>query len=848
MLNRLKINFYAVVAIALTSAGYSEDLRVSVTPNPVFVGETAQYQIVSTIGKPIVKSFPEVDGINWNTSAPYASVQIVNFNRTDALTYQFTITKPGDYIIPSVELEVGTNTHRLKPVKITAQQRQFRNNNQTLTLDDLIFLKVSYDGAVDPPKKVYLGQEIELLIKLYVDSRLNIYTDTFDQSRSFANPDNYFPTLSLDNVVYRDYSAKNKHNSKFLYEEIPSEIMDNRRFRVFTYKTNISGIEIGKIEGVIEHNIPIIDPNRQRQQARRGFDDFFSFDDFFGSSRLSRSNRVFTHRVQENVPEISVLSVPSDKMKDGYYLGLIGTWNLELSVDRSTVSVGEDITLILEVQGVGNIAALSAPELELPGFRLYPPEINREQLRESHGTIKWVVIPLNTSSQFPKLTFTTFDPRSGNFDVHEFNLELKILEAKVQSKSAPIIEDYTEDSRDELVDTREIHRVTDILYIKTKLGPNSKLPLWKNVNILAGGLGVIGPASFLFSLLLSIRKERLDGSLSYRRRRDAVRNRRRIFREIKQSSPDSLPRVIRDELVPFLLAIYNLPPGATSTDLQDNIDDPELTEILKRAEIGGFMPGQRTEIDAQMLLKKVKNLLIIICCFCVYSTGICEDQMAAAALHYDQGNVEKAEEIYRDLLGSRPGNSELLYNLGNCAYRKGEYGKALVYYERARRLKPRDSDVIENLNFVRSQLSLPSIRTKNTPVDLIITFRDYLRPDEWLILAAVFWCMVWIIMAINRVKRERTIILPLVMAAGVLASLFSYWAQIRSLYSENQAIIIAQDTPIFRLPHQTDGGKAKFVLNVGDYVIIEEQRADWSRIRIDQDEGWVKNDVIDRIW
>ena len=837
----LKFKFIIGLILCLTENFYSSDITVTVNPNPSFVGETGQYKIASTVGKPNLKSLPEVDGIKWVENGPHVGLKIINFKRTDTLTYEFTFIKPGTHAIPPVEVQVGNRVLTTNPIKLSVQERQFRGESQNLTLDELVFLKISYNEDINPPQKIYLGEEITLTIKLYVDHRLEIYADKFDQSKSFTSPNNYFPTLNLDNVVYRDYSDENQYNSKFLYKDGQSDIVEQRRFQVFTYQSGISGIEVGDIKGRIEHTIPIVDPNRKRGNRRDPFDDFFRL------SGLSRRNQIFTHQVQATIHQISVLSVPTDQLENGFYLGLVGMWKVQLTVDQPTASVGEDVTLTLNVQGTGNIASLSAPKLEIPGFRIYPPEMNRKTSSESHGSIKWVIIPLNASSQFPSLKFKTFNPKSEKFDTYEFHPTLKVKPAEKQP-AGPIIEDFSKKSKKGLTKSRKIHRASDILYIKKELGQNTRLPLWKNVRFLVVSLALFGPMCYFTLVLLTIRKEKLEGSLSFKRRRDALRNRRRIFREIRQASPDDIPRVISEDLIPFLKAIMDLPPGATSTELLERITDKDLIEILKQAEIGGFMPGQATQIDPYILLKKVKNLLIIIFCFILSNTGICEDLFTVAGHFYDQGNIEEAEGIYQDLLENNLGNSALLFNLGNCAYRRGDYGNSIVYYERARRLKPRDSDIVENLNFVRSQLNLPPVQSSETPLELVTTLRDQMRPDAWLICAGASWSIIWIILSIHRVKRYSLLFLLSVISVILLVSLGAYFSQLQGTYSKNQAVVVAQKTPIFRLPRQSDGGKAKFVLNVGDSVAIIEQRSDWSRIRIDQDEGWVQNNAIGSVW
>lgn len=68
------------------------------------------------------------------------------------------------------------------------------------------------------------------------------------------------------------------------------------------------------------------------------------------------------------------------------------------------------------------------------------------------------------------------------------------------------------------------------------------------------------------------------------------------------------------------------------------------------------------------------------------------DQFSEAALLYEEAAKEEGV------------SSELYYNLGNCYYRMGKIGQAIVCYERALRLDPTNTDARSNLDFVNSKI------------------------------------------------------------------------------------------------------------------------------------------------
>ena len=69
---------------------------------------------------------------------------------------------------------------------------------------------------------------------------------------------------------------------------------------------------------------------------------------------------------------------------------------------------------------------------------------------------------------------------------------------------------------------------------------------------------------------------------------------------------------------------------------------------------------------------------------------------------YEKGDYRGAEKLYEDLIKSGVVNSALYYNAGNASFKTGSTGKAILYYERALRIAPRDEDIKQNLRYISS--------------------------------------------------------------------------------------------------------------------------------------------------
>ena len=102
-------------------------------------------------------------------------------------------------------------------------------------------------------------------------------------------------------------------------------------------------------------------------------------------------------------------------------------------------------------------------------------------------------------------------------------------------------------------------------------------------------------------------------------------------------------------------------------------------------------------------MKHIFSLLIIIaCCFSAKSESSLIQQADSA---YTADNFKEAADTYLHVIATEGTSATLQYNLGNCYYRLGEMGKAILAYERALRLDPTFDDARNNLDFVNSRIA-----------------------------------------------------------------------------------------------------------------------------------------------
>ena len=260
----------------------------------------------------------------------------------------------------------------------------------------------------------------------------------------------------------------------------------------------------------------------------------------------------------------------------------------------------------------------------------------------------------------------------------------------------------------------------------------------------------------------------------------------------------------------------------------------------------------RSSITIDSVIKSIPKLGIFLAVFSCTNVFAWAEPIINGQDQYDQGNYKEACDFFAQELEKvekeQPGetDSQLIYNLGNCEYRLGNFGKALVLYERAYRLNPRDADIYWNLTFTRNQLDLPAKYDSSSPSGNIRKFRDNLKSDEWFRIAALILLIFFIYLASCRLRNKKMLIPALI--CTIILSAFSIgaavWKLQSSTSSDNQAYVITSKAPVYTLAKEDDEFE-KFTLIEGAEVEITERRKKWCWIKTTKGEGWIKTEAID---
>jgi tetratricopeptide (TPR) repeat protein len=219
---------------------------------------------------------------------------------------------------------------------------------------------------------------------------------------------------------------------------------------------------------------------------------------------------------------------------------------------------------------------------------------------------------------------------------------------------------------------------------------------------------------------------------------------------------------------------------------------------------------------------------------------------------YQRGDFERAAKTYERILSEGVASANMYYNLGNAYVRLEDYGRALLNYERARRLAPRDSQIIANIQYVKSLLSSGSDDSDSLHfISRMLDIYRYFTVNEVIVATSLFYFTLVVLIGITMLRRELKVRFKLPMMVTSIFLLVSLTLTVLNIYNlhyRQEAIVLASEQVARFEPSLT--GTTYFPLSCGDKVVIREVREDWVYITSvsNKRSGWVHVDGLEAIF
>ncbi len=223
-----------------------------------------------------------------------------------------------------------------------------------------------------------------------------------------------------------------------------------------------------------------------------------------------------------------------------------------------------------------------------------------------------------------------------------------------------------------------------------------------------------------------------------------------------------------------------------------------------------------------------------------------EEAFIQANQAFQENRFAEAAAGYQALVEGGHRNGHLFYNLGNAYLRRGDLGRAILNYERARLFIPRDPDLNYNLRFARDQVQ-DALPATGTLLKAVFFWLDSVNLEELFWVFAIPNALLFAVLFVRLFHRpEWTFYLLLIVAVTWLvagASLAVKWYTIRH---DRRAVILSEEVDIRSGPHRQE--TVLFKLHQGAVVKYERGEDGWALIRLADDKrGWLEAASLERV-
>lgn len=812
----MRLGLLALLSLLAGQAGEVE-IDAALNRHVARVGETVLLTV--TIRAPGVYS-PEIEdprlpGFEVLATADRSTFRFTSLGALREFSREYTlrVQRPGPLTVPPITISVDGTLYESEALRLTVEDESLGAQvppGLTPRPEEEVAVRLWFE-----PDTAYVGQQITLTVAAFFDSSV--------RSRLQRQPEYRAP--DVQGVWTADLPGT---------PQPERHVVDRREYFVQVYRRAIFPLSPGVVR---------IPPAAVIYEVRRG---------------LIYAPETF--QVESSPATIVVRPWPSEGVPEGF-AGAVGRYETEIWFDRSDLRAGEAVNLVLEVEGSGNMNALARPDLpEIPGVRVYEGGEDAEvQLRGSefagHKRFSWVLVPERPGQYvLPALRFPYFDPRAGTYQVARTEPVSLLVES---TAAAALAGDASGGAPIRFIKDQPAGQ-PPALHGEPAFWGAAAIPL-----LVALGVLVLGR--------LGARRPARPAAPRPQARGRALRG----LRALAESSDPAFLTDLRAAVLAWLAGRLRAPEltGRGLAQVQHALEDAgvppnvalEVIDLLEECARKRYSQGPSDRGESRALLQRAERLLAL-----VDREAISERRLRAGAgrgvalsllvlvasasagplaaqgrpadpagrwfeggvAAYSRGDYAQAAELFERVRSVRSRDPNVLYNLGNAYYELDQPGKAVAYWIRSLRLRPRDRDARYNL---RTAIGDDPVVGGALP-PLPLSFGELA-----MIFAALWFGGFLALLAWMRWRRGHVALIGV--AALTLAALC---AVLIFFPRSDYAVIAGADSVLRAGPvRQSEIVSAP---PPGTGYVVREARGDWLQVTRGNDvEGWIERDRVELI-
>lgn len=816
--------FFCLLAAAQAWAEVKVSAKVS--PNPVSINQVTNLTITVENGN--LEALPEPNlpapmGLAGGPSTSQ-SINIINGEQTATTQVAWPIASPkeGVMTIPPINVQVSGKVYTTRALRVEftpASTAPKPDTNGLSNLDSILQLQIG-------KTEFYQGEVVPITATLYVPIMVQLLrTGLIEVEKS-------------DFAVQRFPQAGDQS----------MEMLGRVRYRSFTYHSTLSALKAGKTTvGPAKMEIIVEVPTGNTSNP-------------FGFIQTQRQKVV----VQGTEIPVEVLAMPAEGRPPGFS-GAVGDFTLKATTATHEAMVGDPVSVDLLVEGQGNFDALDAPKLtQTEGWKLYPPkrynvdnsDPNTVDLLHRGVGFSTILVPEKVLPAVPPFEFTFFNPKDKKYvTLRSSPIEMVI---KPSDKVAPpmMTDVSTSTSAPKPSATpAPAADITDIL-VRIPTTPHwavASIPLmedgrFKMVNgmLLLTFLGLIGGAllkRWHQRQLNSPDQERLVqlGQVESQGLTEAEFY-RRAAQYLHRYGGGNVPEAAATLLHKYEQLNFAGPQAGSGP--VDPADRAEALAVLKQLKpVAVASPVSRPLVSALFL--------VLVAGVAQAADTDAQGRYQEVAQALEKQDYKAAQNKGEALVKSGQISPEVFTLLGHAAYKQGDPGGAVMWYQRAQLFPTAIPELRQNLRHLSEKVHYFGFR-RNEWLDALVLIASR---NQWALVATVGgWLAVFSLAFLMLGARQRlrtwvvgTLVIGLL---GLSIGLFAWWLRpdFRSL--ENLAFVTASDAWAHTAAAEISGHV--IAIPSGSTVRRIEERGAWAYVEIPQQDenvfGWLLAKDLVPVW
>jgi tetratricopeptide (TPR) repeat protein len=229
--------------------------------------------------------------------------------------------------------------------------------------------------------------------------------------------------------------------------------------------------------------------------------------------------------------------------------------------------------------------------------------------------------------------------------------------------------------------------------------------------------------------------------------------------------------------------------------------------------------------------------ILVLLLFALPSAEGADDLFAKANTEFAAGSFQAAIADYNAIVGSREWSANLFYDLGNAYFRDGDFGRAILNYDRALRLDRHHPETDANLRIARDQT-----HSLELAPPLLERYLNFGTANFFAVAAAIFFWLT-VIFLILRPSGMLWVVAGMFLAGTCVLAAYRLENGTRG---QSLAIVIAGNAEA-RVA-TADSARSVLALPPGSEVLILQERGDWSYAALPNDQrGWIAANAVEKV-